>query len=250
MRLPSSSAIALACLLTASLSPARPVCAGFITNGSFETGTFLGWSTAGNASVQTSSIGIAPTQGTHQALLTTGGNQVSVTVLESDLGLASGTLAGLGNGTLIVGGSAVYQAVSLNKGDQVAFDADFLTNEFSGPGNCFNDFGFFLCRAPGPLLLASVEVPGLSLASCPAPASVFQSGDTHRLHPSWPRRRGPTRSDPGSWMLRTVPWARLQGLRSTTTSSSRSLLADTLWVCPGSQAPASDSFMSGESAPS
>ena len=167
MRLPSSSAIALACLLTASLSPARPVCAGFITNGSFETGTFLGWSTAGNASVQTSSIGIAPTQGTHQALLTTGGNQVSVTVLESDLGLASGTLAGLGNGTLIVGGSAVYQAVSLNKGDQVAFDADFLTNESPGPGNRLNDFGFFSVSGPGvgtALSLASVQTPGLSSA--------------------------------------------------------------------------------------
>jgi PEP-CTERM motif len=42
-----------------------------IINGSFETGTFAGWNTIGDTSIQTSSIGIAPTDGTSMALLTT-----------------------------------------------------------------------------------------------------------------------------------------------------------------------------------
>ncbi len=45
---------------------------GTITNGSFETGNFSGWSTIGNTSVVSSSFGISPTAGSYQALLTTG----------------------------------------------------------------------------------------------------------------------------------------------------------------------------------
>ena len=42
-----------------------------VINGSFETGFPPGWSTVGDASIQTSTIGIAPTDGHFMAFLTT-----------------------------------------------------------------------------------------------------------------------------------------------------------------------------------
>ncbi|MEQ1801798.1 MAG: hypothetical protein ABL989_07750, partial [Gammaproteobacteria bacterium] len=42
-----------------------------IVNGSFESGTLLGWESLGDVSLQTSSIGISPTDGSSQALITT-----------------------------------------------------------------------------------------------------------------------------------------------------------------------------------
>jgi hypothetical protein len=44
---------------------------GTLSNGSFSTGDFTGWSTIGNTSVVSSSFGISPTDGTYQALLST-----------------------------------------------------------------------------------------------------------------------------------------------------------------------------------
>jgi hypothetical protein len=51
-------------LLIAGIGNAKPI------NGGFETGDFTGWQTVGDSSVQTSSFGITPVQGTHQAVLT------------------------------------------------------------------------------------------------------------------------------------------------------------------------------------
>jgi hypothetical protein len=42
-----------------------------VVNGGFEAGTFAGWNTIGDTSIQTSSIGISPTEGSFMALLTT-----------------------------------------------------------------------------------------------------------------------------------------------------------------------------------
>jgi hypothetical protein len=42
----------------------------YLINGGFETGDLAGWQIAGDASVQTSSFGSGPTQGTYQAVLT------------------------------------------------------------------------------------------------------------------------------------------------------------------------------------
>ena len=111
-----------------------------------------------------------------QALLTTGTGSTPVTGLESFLGLSAGTLSGLGNGP-VIDGSAIRQTLSLAAGDQIAFDADFLTNESPGPSNRLNDFGFFSMSGPGTSIattLASVTSPGLS--SAPSSTGVaFQS---------------------------------------------------------------------------
>lgn len=42
---------------------------GTLTNGSFETGDFTGFSTIGNTSIETAAFGISPTSGTYQALI-------------------------------------------------------------------------------------------------------------------------------------------------------------------------------------
>ncbi|MEW6498431.1 MAG: SdrD B-like domain-containing protein, partial [Cyanobacteriota bacterium] len=49
---------------------------GAVTNGNFETGNFTSWTTLGNTSIQTSTYGTTPTQGTYQALITNGSGSV------------------------------------------------------------------------------------------------------------------------------------------------------------------------------
>lgn len=45
--------------------------AAAVINGSFETGTLAGWETLGDVSIQQAGIGITPTDGSHQAVITT-----------------------------------------------------------------------------------------------------------------------------------------------------------------------------------
>jgi hypothetical protein len=109
-----------------------------IENGSFEA-NFTGWATTGNATIQTSSFGVAPTDGTQQALLSSGGNTVSDSSLEAFLGLSSGSLDGLGNGNATQG-SAIRQTFTANAGEVINFNWNFLTDEFTP--TFFNDFSF------------------------------------------------------------------------------------------------------------
>ena len=65
----------------------------------FESGDFTNWSTTGDASIETARFGSGPTEGTFRALATTGDTlSVSDANLETFLGIAPGTLDGLGNG--------------------------------------------------------------------------------------------------------------------------------------------------------
>ena len=109
-----------------------------LINGNFETGNFDSWDTTGTTSIQTASFGSGPTEGTFQALLSTGGATTSGANLESFLGLAAGSLDGLGNGNA-TSGSAIRHTVEVSAGEQISFDWNFLTNEGT-PG--VNDFAF------------------------------------------------------------------------------------------------------------
>jgi hypothetical protein len=114
-----------------------------VINPSFEDSpNFNGWTTTGSANIVTASFGKTPPDGLNQALidndLTNG--SVSVGDLETALGLNSGTLTGLGQGT-VTDGSAFQQTFTTLKPSVLSFRWDFLTSEdpnFS-PNN---DFAF------------------------------------------------------------------------------------------------------------
>lgn len=115
-----------------------------IANGSFETGDFSSWSTIGDTSIETDSLGIFPTDGTSQALISSGDSDAGGSVEDSDLeeflDLAPGALDGLAGGDAVEG-SAIKQTFTAEAGDIVSFDWNFLTNEGT-PSGTFNDTAF------------------------------------------------------------------------------------------------------------
>ncbi|HEY9830379.1 MAG TPA: S8 family serine peptidase [Stenomitos sp.] len=113
---------------------------GAVSNGSFETGNFTGWTTQGNTNIKTTYSGINPTQGSYQALITNGGGSVSDANLESFLGLSAGTLDGMGNGDVTEGSAIKLSTITVAAGTTLSFDWNFLTNE-STPSS-YNDFAF------------------------------------------------------------------------------------------------------------
>jgi Ca2+-binding RTX toxin-like protein len=111
-----------------------------LVNEGFETGDFSNWTTTGNASIQTASFGVDPTEGNFQALISNGVNSVSDTSLETLLGLNSGDLDNLGNGNATEGSALQLLPITVEAGDVVTFDWNFLTGE--GTPSSFNDFAF------------------------------------------------------------------------------------------------------------
>jgi hypothetical protein len=137
---------------------ARPAQAA-LSNGGFETGDLTSWSSIGNASVQDSTYGVVPPEGKFQGLLTTGDSSLSngaggpavlASQLDTFLGLAAGTLEGMGGGA--TNGSAMKQTFSATAGDVISFKWDFLTRDSGGL-----DFGFFMLQPqiPAPTILAT-----------------------------------------------------------------------------------------------
>lgn len=121
-----------------------------INNGSFEGfffegGTFQNWRTIGDTSIETGDIGISPTDGEFQALITNGFSDAGGSVEESDLSqfldLPSGSLDILLDGDATEG-SGIKQTFNAQAGDILEFDFSFLTNEGT-PSETFNDSAFF-----------------------------------------------------------------------------------------------------------
>lgn len=111
-----------------------------ILNGSFETGDLTGWDFLGNASVVTADLGSTPTDGDYQASITTGNDSVSDAEIEDLLGLNAGDLDALGYGDATEGSVIQLEAFTVQAGDVLNFDWNFLTNETTP--SLYNDFGF------------------------------------------------------------------------------------------------------------
>jgi hypothetical protein len=111
-----------------------------IINGNFESNDFTGWTTIGSTSIETSEFGIGPTEGSFQALLSTGGATFSDQIIEGFLELKRRSLDKFVDEDVIKG-SAIKQTFTADAGDVLTFDWKFLTNErvqiFP-----FNDFSF------------------------------------------------------------------------------------------------------------
>jgi hypothetical protein len=131
----------LAAVLMMALMAARPAAALLITNPSFETGDFTGWTTTGALSVVPSyttqnALVYGPTHGTSFALGQTQGD----INLDGFFGLAPGTF----NTYCTVGncgytsGSALKQTVGLLAGETIRFDWLFFADDYQP----YNDAAF------------------------------------------------------------------------------------------------------------
>ncbi|MCZ8121513.1 MAG: PEP-CTERM sorting domain-containing protein [Microcystis sp. LE18-22.4A] len=142
-KLPTLTLITVASLLASNLEASHAA----VVNGSFETGNFSDWNTSGQASLETSSFGVTPVNGSYQAVLQTcvfvgacDDNQplTNAKDLESFLGLSVNELSNLS----VVEGSAIKQTITANAGDVFSFSWNFLTDE-DATNVDYNDFAFF-----------------------------------------------------------------------------------------------------------
>ncbi|WP_424094547.1 calcium-binding protein [Moorena producens] len=107
----------------------------------FETGNFINWNTIGDASIETTAFGSIPSQGKFQALITNDVGSVSDSALENFLGFNPGSIDGFGNGDAKEGSALKLQPITVNAGDVLSFDFNFLTDELT-PDSTFKDFAF------------------------------------------------------------------------------------------------------------
>ena len=131
-------------------------------NAGFESGDFTGWTTSGTVSIEDATFGSGPTEGTFDALLSTagdtvGGTAASAAAIEAQLGMALGTLNLISPFGPVTSGAAISQVITLNAGDLLTFDWNFLTDEGFNGSTRFFDFAFWS--------LTPVANPGSVLAA-------------------------------------------------------------------------------------
>lgn len=147
---------ALALLGLASAASAQ------ITNGSFETGDYTGFTTPppiGNATIETAAtLFETPTSGTFEALIQTTGASTGSGNLANPATLQTAAQLDtyLGTGTTLqnspagyTNGSAFRQTFNATAGSTLSFDSDFLTNETSTANQ---DAGFFFLLKGGSVI--------------------------------------------------------------------------------------------------
>lgn len=158
-----SKRIALIATFAASVAAHAQVVNGSFEQSASENSTVIpGFASVGNAFLSSTAHFSTPSDGAFQATLATAldgqygehaGTGTSAAAAETFLGL-NAPLSSLGNGR-VSEVSAIRQTLSLNAGDQLLFDFNFLTDEVykatnpalstydKRPGADRNDFGFF-----------------------------------------------------------------------------------------------------------
>jgi len=131
------------CLLTVTTAVSQAT----VLNPGFESGDFTAWSTIGQTTVE-GTLHDGPSEGSFQALITNDGASVSPTDVANFAGVTVAALeplsVGAGGATNLFSsgeGSAIKQSITVNAGDTLSFDWQFLTNEGVGSSN-FSDFAF------------------------------------------------------------------------------------------------------------
>lgn len=138
----------------------KPSTNATLINGDFESSDFTGWTILGENTIETLDFGSSPTQGTFQALLSTGGTSFANSTIEEFLRLKAGSLDDLvplpidPSPTLALTeqpaqGSAIQQTFRAKAGDILTFDWNFFTNELPPAlGPSLSDFSFVSISSP------------------------------------------------------------------------------------------------------
>lgn len=140
-----------------------------LPNNDFETGSLSSWSTIG-AVIATPSTTVTTFDGTVWTIDAAGttmaqlqSNGVSVSTIESTLGIAAGTLNALNtnpNGGNLTNGSALYQAFSGNAGDTLVFAWNYVAKDYIP----FNDPSFAVLIGPANAVEVLASINGLGTA--------------------------------------------------------------------------------------
>lgn len=148
-----------ALLVAACMASASAVSYGAITNADFTSNPpgLAGWTTAGDASAQTSFLGITKPATSPEAAAISSiigpahivADATFPNTVEAALGLNGGTLSAAGQGQMDQASGIGQSLGFLSAGDQITFKYNFLTAEEQGGGNLSKDFGFYSLNTTG-----------------------------------------------------------------------------------------------------
>ena len=163
----------------AAMSCVANAASASVMNGGFEDGTFTEWKTLGTASVESTWAGLAPTEGNCHALLQTAGSfALGAFELETYLDLDTGTfdkIAQMGDGTgTATEGSVITREFTVEAGDTLSFDWNFLTNEGADDSPA-RDLSFIMIGDESPTWLAHATDAVVESATSFASETGYQS---------------------------------------------------------------------------
>lgn len=162
-------------IVGASLAAGLPAQANIAVNGGFETGDFTGWSTMGQTTIETSSLGTGPVAGTYQALMQTDPSLAQTSDIEAFLGLPPGTMDSLATPDFTTEGAAIKQSFVVPNAGWLSIDFswNFLTMEDPGFLPDFNDYAFVSLVGPSTSILSKLaDVASPLLGPTGAPFSL------------------------------------------------------------------------------